>query len=60
MASLGSIIDRVLSGIIFIDRNGLRWHDTRQEYGPYNAPQQMEAVEQQRHKRPDDGWTGGL
>lgn len=54
------MINRVLSGIIFINRNGLRWHDTRMEYGPYNAPQQMEAVEQQRQKRPDDGWTGGL
>jgi len=25
---------RVLSGIIFINRNGLRWRDAPQEYGP--------------------------
>lgn len=25
---------RVLSGIIFINRNGLRWCDTPREYGP--------------------------
>ena len=25
---------RVLSGIIFIDRNGLRWCDAPREYGP--------------------------
>jgi len=25
---------RVLSGIIFINRNGLRWRDAREEYGP--------------------------
>lgn len=26
--------DRVLSGIIFINRNGLRWYDAPKEYGP--------------------------
>ncbi len=26
---------RVLSGIIFISRNGLRWRDARREYGPH-------------------------
>jgi transposase len=25
---------RMLSGIIFINRNGLRWRDTPREYGP--------------------------
>ena len=25
---------RVLSGIIFINRNGLRWRDAPKEYGP--------------------------
>lgn len=25
---------RVLSGIRFINRNGLRWHDALREYGP--------------------------
>ncbi len=25
---------RVLSGIIFVNRNGLRWRDAPQEYGP--------------------------
>lgn len=26
--------NRVLGGIIFIDRNGLRWRDAPKEYGP--------------------------
>lgn len=25
---------RVLSGIIFVNRNGLRWHDAQKEYDP--------------------------
>ena len=28
---------RVLSGIIFINRNGLRWRDAPAEYGPHKA-----------------------
>ena len=28
---------RVLSGIIFIIRNGLRWRDAPQEYGPHKT-----------------------
>jgi transposase len=28
---------RVLSGIIFINRNGLRWCDAPREYGPYKT-----------------------
>ena len=28
---------RVLSGIIFINRNGLRWRDALAEYGPYKT-----------------------
>ncbi len=28
---------RVLSGIIFIHRNGLRWRDAPKEYGPANT-----------------------
>ena len=28
---------RVLSGIIFIDRNGLRWRDARAAYGPHKT-----------------------
>jgi transposase len=28
---------RVLSGIIFINRNGLRWRDAPREYGPHKA-----------------------
>ncbi|TCS48738.1 transposase [Primorskyibacter sedentarius] len=28
---------RVLSGIIFINRNGLRWHDAPNEYGPHKT-----------------------
>ncbi len=29
---------RVLSGIIFINRNGLRWCDAPREYGPPKTP----------------------
>ncbi|KXV28611.1 transposase [Gluconobacter japonicus] len=28
---------RVLSGIIFVNRNGLRWRDAPQEYGPHKT-----------------------
>ena len=28
---------RVLSGIIFINRNGLRWCDASKEYGPHKT-----------------------
>ena len=28
---------RVLSGIIFLNRNGLRWRDAPREYGPYKT-----------------------
>ena len=28
---------RVLSGIIFINRNGLRWRDASKEYGPHKT-----------------------
>jgi transposase len=28
---------RVLSGLIFINRNGLRWRDAQREYGPPKA-----------------------
>jgi transposase len=28
---------RVLSGIIFTNRNGLRWRDAPREYGPYKT-----------------------
>ena len=28
---------RVISGIIFIKRNGLRWHDTAAAYGPHKT-----------------------
>ena len=30
-------IARVLSGIIFINRNGLRWRDARSAYGPHET-----------------------
>ena len=29
---------RVLSGIIFVNRNGLRWQDAPAEYGPPKTP----------------------
>ena len=30
-------VKRVLSGIIFINRNGLRWRDAPKEYGPHKT-----------------------
>ncbi len=36
---------RVLSGIIFINRDGLRWSDAPSEYGPPSPLQPMEALE---------------
>lgn len=27
----------VLSGIIFVNRNGLHWHDAHREYGPHKT-----------------------
>jgi transposase len=29
---------RVLSGIIFFNRDGLRWRDAPKEYGPHKTP----------------------
>ena len=29
---------RVLSGIIFVNRNGLRWRDAPKDYGPHKTP----------------------
>ena len=47
---------RVLSGIIFINRNGLGWRDAPREYGPHkDALQPVEAVERQRRLCSDDG-----
>ena len=28
---------KILSGIIFINRNGLHWHDEPAEYGPHKT-----------------------
>jgi transposase len=47
---------RVLSAIIFFNRNGLRWCDAPKEYGPAKTLlQPMEALGRQRCLRPDDG-----
>ena len=36
--SRGRVDDRrVLSGIIFVNRNGLRWRDAPREYGPHKT-----------------------
>ncbi len=33
---------RVLSGIVFVNRNGLRWRDAPSDYGPHKAcPEQL-------------------
>ena len=51
---------RVLSGIIFINRNGLRWRDAPAGLWPaQDALQSLEAMERQGRLRPDDGRSGG-
>jgi len=37
MANRGWMTTKVLSGIIFINRNGLRWRDAPAEYGPHKT-----------------------
>ncbi len=50
---------RVLSGIIFINRNGLRWRDAPAEYGPpMTTLQSLEAMERERHLCSDALGTG--
>jgi len=50
---------RVLSGIIFINRNGLRWRDAPAAYGPHKTLySRWKALERERHFRPDDGRLG--
>ena len=50
---------RVLSGIIFINRNGLRRRDApRILRAAQDALQSLEALERERHLRPDDGRPG--
>ncbi|WOI32055.1 transposase [Tritonibacter scottomollicae] len=44
---------RVLSGIIFINRNGLRWRDAQDPVQP------LKTMERQGHLRSDDGWIVG-
>lgn len=49
----------VLSGIIFINRNGLRWRNAPASDGPHDALQPMESLERKGHLRVDDGRAGG-
>jgi len=50
---------RVLSGIIFVNRNGLRWCDELKEYGRLkDALQPVEAVGRKECLRPHDGGAG--
>jgi len=37
MASLGSMIGGCSSGIVFVNRNGLRWCDVPKDYGPHKT-----------------------
>ena len=50
---------RVLSGIIFVNRNGLRWRDAPKDYGPQDAVQPLETVGHDGRLRPDDGGAFG-
>ena len=50
---------RVLSGIIFINRNGLRWRDAPGSLrASQDALQPVEALERERHLCPDDDRPG--
>ncbi len=50
---------RVLSGIIFINRNGLRWFDAPREYGPpKNTVQSLETMERYECVRSDHERAG--
>ncbi|WP_299644146.1 transposase [uncultured Ruegeria sp.] len=42
---------RVLSGIIFINRNGLRWRDTSGEYGSRKTPVKYDKCRYKRRNR---------
>ena len=43
---------RVLSGIVFVNRNGLRWRDAPSDYGPHKAcPEPAEGTLYNRWKR---------
>lgn len=53
---------QVLSGIIFVNRNGLRWRDAPPVNGPHNPQQSLEAVERGRRLHPNAGgavWRPG-
>ena len=48
---------RVLSSIIFVNRNGLRWHDTPPGiWSTQDALPPLEALERHGHFHTDDGW----
>lgn len=51
---------RVVSGIIFVNRNGLRWRDAPKECGPHKTlyVQPVEALEGHGRILPDDGRHG--
>jgi transposase len=50
---------RVLSGIIFVNRSGLRWRDAPAGYGACKDPlRSLGALERDGCVRPDDGRAG--
>jgi transposase len=49
---------RILSGIVFLNCNGLRRRDARDSMVRMDALQPLEAVERHGRFRPDDGWPG--
>ena len=48
---------RVLSGIVFVNRNGLRWCDAPKEYGPHKT---LHNRWKRWGERPPRGWTKSL
>jgi transposase len=49
---------RVLSGIIFVNRNGLRWCDAPREYGPHKTLYNRWSGGAKGRIPPHDGGTG--
>jgi transposase len=63
LAKIRDLMDnrRVLSSIVFVNRNGLRWQDAPSAYGAQDAVQPVEAVGRGRRVHPDNGracWGG--
>ena len=50
---------RVISGIIFVIKNGLRWRDAPKDYGPHKTLQPLHPMERAWGLQPDIRRAGG-